>query len=114
MAPTHRIVRSLLPVTNTKRSHTGTAVQSTTPAAVQISQGAESCCRTVTNGAKRVQNADGVDTVNLKKILTFAGIALLLFFLIAEPQQAAQLVQNILNSLRTAAEALITFVRQLF
>ncbi|GHH57155.1 hypothetical protein GCM10017774_76290 [Lentzea cavernae] len=55
-----------------------------------------------------------MDTVNLKKILTFAGIALLLFFLIAEPQQAAQLVQNILNSLRTAAEALITFVRQLF
>ena len=42
------------------------------------------------------------------------GIALLLFFLIAEPQQAAQLVTNILNSLRTAAEALITFVRQLF
>jgi preprotein translocase subunit YajC len=61
-----------------------------------------------------VWNADGVDTVNLKKILTFAGIALLLFFLIAEPQQAAQLVTNILNSLRTAAEALITFVRQLF
>lgn len=52
--------------------------------------------------------------MNLKKILTFAGIALLLFFLIAEPQQAAQLVQNILNLLRMAAEALITFVRQLF
>jgi hypothetical protein len=69
------------------------------------------------NGHERRQtgaNADGVDTVNLKKILTFAGIALLLFFLIAEPQQAAQLVTNILNSLRTAAEALITFVRQLF
>ncbi|GGN12627.1 hypothetical protein GCM10011609_61130 [Lentzea pudingi] len=39
---------------------------------------------------------------------------MLLFFLIAEPQQAAQLVQNILNSLRTAAEALITFVRSVF
>lgn len=52
--------------------------------------------------------------MNIKKLLTFAGIALLLFFLIAEPQQAAQLVQNILGSLRVAAEALITFVRQLF
>jgi hypothetical protein len=53
-------------------------------------------------------------TVNLKKILTFAGVGLLLFFLIAEPQQAAQLVQNILGTLREAAEALITFVKQLF
>jgi hypothetical protein len=53
-------------------------------------------------------------TVNLKKILTFAGVGLVLFFLIAEPQQAAQLVQNILGTLRDAAEALITFVKQLF
>lgn len=56
----------------------------------------------------------GLITVNLKKILTFAGVGLLLFFLIAEPQQAAQLVQNILGTLREAAEALITFVKQLF
>ncbi|MBP2340949.1 hypothetical protein [Saccharothrix coeruleofusca] len=52
--------------------------------------------------------------MNLKKILTFAGVGLLLFFLIAEPQQAALVVQNILNTLREAAEALITFVKQLF
>ncbi|MFD9735097.1 hypothetical protein [Umezawaea endophytica] len=56
----------------------------------------------------------GLITVNLKKILTFAGVGLVLFFLIAEPQQAAQLVQNILATLRGAAEALITFVKQLF
>ncbi|WP_197043411.1 hypothetical protein [Saccharothrix sp. NRRL B-16314] len=52
--------------------------------------------------------------MNLKKILTFAGVGLVLFFLIAEPQQAAQLVHNILGTLQTAAEALITFVKQLF
>lgn len=52
--------------------------------------------------------------MNLKKVLTYAGIALLLFFLIAEPEQAAQLVQNILGALRAAAEALITFVRAFF
>ncbi|ACU34779.1 MULTISPECIES: hypothetical protein [Actinosynnema] len=52
--------------------------------------------------------------MNLKKILTFAGVGLLLFFLIAEPTQAAQTVTNILNTLREAAEALITFVKQLF
>ncbi|GLZ35815.1 hypothetical protein Lesp02_80020 [Lentzea sp. NBRC 105346] len=47
----------------------------------------------------------------MKKILIFAGVALLLFFLIAEPQQAAQLVHNILGALRTAAEALINFAK---
>ncbi|MBB5807771.1 hypothetical protein F4560_007539 [Saccharothrix ecbatanensis] len=52
--------------------------------------------------------------MNLKKILTFAGVGLVLFFLIAEPEQAAGLVHNILDTLRTAAEALITFVKQLF
>ncbi|WP_188316463.1 hypothetical protein [Solihabitans fulvus] len=52
--------------------------------------------------------------MNLKKILTWAGIALLLFFLITQPTQSAGLVTNILNTLKGAAEALITFVRQLF
>jgi hypothetical protein len=52
--------------------------------------------------------------VNLKKLLIFAGVALLLFFLIAEPQQAAQLVQNILNALRGAAESIVLFVRNVF
>lgn len=68
----------------------------------------------MTNGAKRVRKLDGVGTVNLKKLLIFAGVALLLFFLIAEPQQAAQLVQNILNSLRAAAESIVLFVRNVF
>jgi hypothetical protein len=52
--------------------------------------------------------------VNLKKLLTWAGVALLLFLLITQPVGAAGMVTNILNSLRDAAEALITFVRSLF
>ncbi|WP_189054698.1 hypothetical protein [Longimycelium tulufanense] len=52
--------------------------------------------------------------MNLKKILTWAGIALLLFFLITQPTQSADLVNNILSTLKEAAEALITFVRSLF
>lgn len=52
--------------------------------------------------------------MNLKKLLIFAGVALLVFFLFAEPEQAAQLVQNILNALRIAAESLVAFVRRLF
>ncbi|WP_169533952.1 MULTISPECIES: hypothetical protein [Actinoalloteichus] len=52
--------------------------------------------------------------MNLKKILTFAGIALLLFFLISDPVGSGDVVNNILNSLRQAAEAIITFVRNLF
>jgi len=52
--------------------------------------------------------------VNVKKILTWAGIALLLFFLITQPTQSADVVTGILDSLRQAAEALITFVKQLF
>jgi hypothetical protein len=52
--------------------------------------------------------------VTKKKIIKFGAIALLLFFLIAEPLLAAQLVLYILHGLRVAAEALITFVRELF
>ncbi|MCP2259589.1 hypothetical protein LX15_003294 [Streptoalloteichus tenebrarius] len=52
--------------------------------------------------------------MNLKKILTWAGIALLLFFLITQPTQSADLVNGILRTLKEAAEALITFVRSLF
>lgn len=52
--------------------------------------------------------------MNLKKLLIFAGLALLMFFLIAQPQQAAQLVQNILGALRGAAEAIVLFVSNVF
>lgn len=52
--------------------------------------------------------------MNIKKILTWAGIAFLLFFLISSPAQASDVVNGILDSLRQAAEAVITFMRNLF
>jgi hypothetical protein len=52
--------------------------------------------------------------VNLKKLLTWAAVALVLFFLISAPTQASHLVDSVLNMLKSAAEALVTFVRSLF
>ncbi|TCO58633.1 hypothetical protein EV192_105704 [Actinocrispum wychmicini] len=52
--------------------------------------------------------------VNTKKILVLTGIALLVFFLVTQPQQSAGIVNNIINTLKDAAEALITFVRSVF
>lgn len=52
--------------------------------------------------------------MNLKKILTWAAVALVLFFLISAPTQASGLVDNILTMLKNAAEAIVTFVRSLF
>lgn len=56
----------------------------------------------------------GCVTVNMKKILTWAGIAFLLFFLISSPAQASDVVNGIVLSLRQAAEAVITFMQNLF
>jgi len=52
--------------------------------------------------------------VNAKKLLTFAGIALVLFFVITQPGQAAGLVGNIIGFLRDSAESVITFVSNVF
>lgn len=52
--------------------------------------------------------------MNLKKLLTWTAVALVLFFLISAPQEASTLVNNILNLLKGAATALVTFVRSLF
>lgn len=53
-------------------------------------------------------------TVNVKKIAGLAGIALVLFFVIAQPGQAAGLVGNIVDFLRSSAESVITFVSNVF
>ncbi|TQJ04865.1 hypothetical protein [Amycolatopsis cihanbeyliensis] len=50
----------------------------------------------------------------MKKLLIFAGVALVLFFVIAEPNGAAGLVGNILGYLQDAAESVITFVSNVF
>lgn len=52
--------------------------------------------------------------VNAKKIAIFGGVALVLFFLISQPTESANLVNNILNMLKDGAQALITFVKSLF
>ncbi len=52
--------------------------------------------------------------MNAKKLLGFAGIALVLFFVIAQPGQAAGLVGNIIGFLRDSAESVITFVSNVF
>jgi hypothetical protein len=52
--------------------------------------------------------------VNAKKLATFAGIALVLFFVISQPQTSAGLVGNIIGFLRSAAESVITFVSSVF
>jgi hypothetical protein len=52
--------------------------------------------------------------VDVKKLLTFAGIALVLYFVIAQPAGAAGLVSNIIGFLRDAAESVISFVSSVF
>jgi len=52
--------------------------------------------------------------VNIKKILTWAGVAFLLFFLFSAPVQAGNLVNNILGSLQQAAQAVIVFMQNIF
>ena len=49
-----------------------------------------------------------------KKALVIVGVALIAFFLITQPVQSAALVNDILSGLRSAAEAVITFVRSVF
>jgi hypothetical protein len=56
----------------------------------------------------------GLIVVNAKKIAGLVGIALVLFFVIAQPGNAAGLVTNIVGFLRTSAEAVITFVSNVF
>jgi hypothetical protein len=52
--------------------------------------------------------------VNLKKLLTWAAVALVLFFLISSPTAASGLVTHILDLLKNGATAVVTFVKTLF
>ncbi len=56
----------------------------------------------------------GLIAVDVKKLAGLAGIALVLFFVIAQPNQAAGLVGTIVDFLRSSAEAVITFVSNVF
>ncbi|MBW4720007.1 hypothetical protein [Saccharothrix obliqua] len=52
--------------------------------------------------------------MNVKKVVTLAAVALLLFLLITQPDQSADAVKAALGGLRRGAESIITFVRSLF
>jgi len=52
--------------------------------------------------------------MNAKKAMMLAGVALILFYVITQPTQAAEGVQSILGWLRDGAEAIITFMKNLF
>lgn len=60
------------------------------------------------------QQQTGLIAVNTKKVAGLVGIALVLFFVIAQPGNAAHLVGNIVEFLRSSAEAVITFVSNVF
>lgn len=49
-----------------------------------------------------------------KKTAILVGVALVLFYVIAEPEGAAGLVGSIVGFLRDAAESVITFVSSVF
>lgn len=51
--------------------------------------------------------------VNVKKIVGLSAIALLLFFVFTQPEDAAGSVQNVGTTLRDGAESVITFFTQL-
>ena len=52
--------------------------------------------------------------MNAKKAMMLVGVALILFYVITQPTQAAEAVQGILGWLRDGAEAIIVFVKNVF
>jgi len=52
--------------------------------------------------------------VNLRKVIIILVVAFVLFFLISQPTQSANVVTTVLDWLKTGAEAIITFVKSLF
>jgi hypothetical protein len=49
-----------------------------------------------------------------KKVVLVAVVALLLFYVVAEPAQSAGVVQDMFGGLQRGAEAIVTFMRSLF
>lgn len=52
--------------------------------------------------------------MNLKKILTWAGVAIVIYFLATNPVQASDGVKGIFGSLQTAADSVILFIQNVF
>ena len=57
--------------------------------------------------------AETVVVVNVKKIVGLLAIALLIFFVVTQPDGAANSVQNIAGILRDAAQSITSFFTQL-
>lgn len=57
---------------------------------------------------------DGVVQVDAKKAIVLVVVAFVLFYLITQPVQSANVVHDILGWLRDAADAIVTFIKQLF
>jgi cell shape-determining protein MreC len=57
---------------------------------------------------------DGVVQVDAKKAMVLVGVAFVLFYLITQPVQSANVVHDVLSWLRDAADAIVTFIKQLF
>jgi hypothetical protein len=49
-----------------------------------------------------------------KKVFMIVGVALIAFYVITQPGPAAEAVQGLLGWLRDGAEAIITFVKNVF
>ena len=67
--------------------------------------------------AKRaIRNGSGTEyvLVNAKKLIVLVVVAFVLFFLITQPQESADVVDSILTWLKDGAESIITFVKTLF
>ncbi len=52
--------------------------------------------------------------MSMKKVVVWGGVALVVFFIITQPSQAASLVTETLGSIKEGATGLITFVKELF
>ncbi|HEX3789959.1 MAG TPA: hypothetical protein VHW44_18975 [Pseudonocardiaceae bacterium] len=50
----------------------------------------------------------------MRKLIIVLVVALVLFFLITQPTQSANIVDNVLNWLKSGAESIITFIKTLF
>lgn len=63
---------------------------------------------------RETPDKDGAVKPSTKKYLTWIVIALVAFYLLRDPAQAAATVHGALAQLRNLAEAVITFIQKLF
>ncbi len=52
--------------------------------------------------------------MNLKKVVLFAVVGVIVFFILTQPAVAAHIVNSVLETLKEWAVAIITFVKGLF